>query len=401
MREHRVLKILLCVIVIVFAAHQIYTSAYKPITTVSAEYGTVTEGLPISVTVFREEQIIESDTTGVLHFAVADGERVAKGGTVVNIYSNAEASVTVNQIDQLQSRIKDIEEIQSYNDVEAANLTLANTKINNTLNEMVRSCAAGDFSKYDEISNDLLTNISRKQMITGEQTDFNARLTELKTELDTLNATLPQPIGSIKAAEAGYFVSGVDGYENSLPFDEVEKLTPETLKTVEEGKISAKAIGKIVSGYNWYLVSEVDFEVSTRYKEGDTLRLETTVKSSPTLDVTLEKINSSQDGKTATLIFSCQQMNSELASMRKGNMTIVKNTYSGLKLPTKSLRFQDDKTGVFVRSGITLKFVSVNVIYRTDEYIICEQQVSNSSVLRLYDDVVVKGKRLYDGKIVD
>ena len=82
-------------------------------------------------------------------------------------------------------------------------------------------------------------------------------------------------------------------------------------------------------------------------------------------------------------------------------MTIINSTYSGLKLPAKALRLQDDKPGVFVRSGMTIKFVGVNVIYRTDEYIICEQQVSNDDVLRLYDDVVVKGKGLYDGKIVD
>ena len=87
--------------------------------------------------------------------------------------------------------------------------------------------------------------------------------------------------------------------------------------------------------------------------------------------------------------------------MRNGKMTVIKNTYSGLKLPKKALRVQDGKTGVFVRSGATLKFVTVNVIYSTDEYIICEQQTSNDDVLRLYDDVVVKGKRLYDGKIVD
>ena len=65
------------------------------------------------------------------------------------------------------------------------------------------------------------------------------------------------------------------------------------------------------------------------------------------------------------------------------------------------MRVQDGKTGVFVRSGMTVKFVGVNVIHRTDEYIICEQEVSNDTVLRLYDDVVVKGKRLYDGKIIE
>jgi hypothetical protein len=115
----------------------------------------------------------------------------------------------------------------------------------------------------------------------------------------------------------------------------------------------------------------------------------------------LEKINTSSSENSAVMIFSCQQMNSELAVMRKGSFTIINSTYSGLKIPTKALRVQDGKTGVFVRSGMTVKFVGVNVIHRTDEYIICEQEVSNDTVLRLYDDVVVKGKRLYDGKIIE
>ena len=82
-------------------------------------------------------------------------------------------------------------------------------------------------------------------------------------------------------------------------------------------------------------------------------------------------------------------------------MTIVDQEYSGLKVPTKAIRFVDGKTGVFVISGMTLKFVTVDVLYRTDEYIICDKKASNESVLRLYDEVVVKGKKLYDGKIID
>ena len=42
----------------------------------------------------------------------------------------------------------------------------------------------------------------------------------------------------------------------------------------------------------------------------------------------------------------------------------------------------------------------VNVIYSTEDFIICEQKRSEDTVLRLYDEVVVKGKGLYDGKIV-
>lgn len=401
MGENKALRAIICIIAIVFVVHQVYSSAYKPITTVSAEYYTAVEGFQINGVIIREEKIITSGTSGALHFILSDGERVAKGGVVANVYSNSGASVTVNRIEQLKSRIADIEEMQSYNDVEAADITLVNNKVNNSLNTMLRGVAAGNFSNFESDSAELLTNISRRQMITGEQTDFSERLTELKNELDSLNASLPQPVGSITTDTSGYFVSGIDGYENVLTCENIDGLTPEYLDSIKADAVPDGAIGKIVSGYTWYIAAKLNISDSIKYKTGDRLTLKTTLKSTPELDVTVEKINASQQDDTVVIIFSCQQMNSELASIRNGSMTIINNTYSGLKIPTKALRFQNEKTGVFVRSGMTVKFVGVNVIYRTDEYIICEQQVSNESVLRLYDDVIVKGKRLYDGKIID
>lgn len=401
MGENKALRAIICIIAIVFVVHQVYSSAYKPITTVSAEYYTAVEGFQINGVIIREEKIITSGTSGALHFILSDGERVAKGGVVANVYSNSGASVTVNRIEQLKSRIADIEEMQSYNDVEAADITLVNNKVNNSLNTMLRGVAAGNFSNFESDSAELLTNISRRQMITGEQTDFSERLTELKNELDSLNASLPQPVGSITTDASGYFVSGIDGYENVLTCENIDGLTPEYLDSIKADAVPDGAIGKIVSGYTWYIAAKLNISDSIKYKTGDRLTLKTTLKSTPELDVTVEKINASQQDDTVVIIFSCQQMNSELASIRNGSMTIINNTYSGLKIPTKALRFQNEKTGVFVRSGMTVKFVGVNVIYRTDEYIICEQQVSNESVLRLYDDVIVKGKRLYDGKIID
>ena len=401
MREHKALRVIICIIAIVFIVHQIYSSAYKPITTASAEYYTAVNGFDITGIIIREEKIIASEASGILHFVLSDGERVAKNGIIANIYSNAEASVTVNRIEQLKSRIADIEEMQSYNDVEAADISLVNTKVTNSLNSLVRECATRKYSSIDEYSLELLTNMSRRQMITGEQTDFSARLAELNTELDTLSASLPQAVGYITTDTSGYFVSSIDGYENLLSCDDIDNITPEFLDSLKTEEINENAVGKIVSGYVWYIAAKVSIEDSMQYKTGDTLTVKTSLKSNPELNVTVEKINASKSDDSVVLILSCQQMNSELASMQKGNMTIIKSTNSGLKLPKKALRVQDGKTGVFVRSGATLKFVTVNVIYSTDEYIICEQQTSNDDVLRLYDDVVVKGKRLYDGKIVD
>lgn len=401
MSEYKSIKVILCIILVVFLGHQIYSSAYKPISTVSAEYYTMSEGFQIDGIVIREEKNIVSNHTGAFHFVLSNGERVAKDGVIANIYANAGTSVSVNRIEQLKLQIADIEEMQGYNDVEAADITLANNKVNNSLNTMLRGISMGDFSSFENDAAVLLTSINRRQMITGEQTDFSGRLNELKTELDSLTASLPNPVGSIKAELSGYFVSSVDGYETVLSCDNIDNITSQYLDELKAESVSSDTIGKIVSGYTWYIATKVDISDSLKYKTGDKLVLKTSIKSTPELNVVLEKINTSSSDNTAVMIFSCQQMNNDLASIRKGSFTIINHSYSGLKVPTKSLRVQEGKTGVFVRSGMMIKFVEVNVIYRTDEYIICEQKDSNEQVLRLYDDVVVKGKRLTDGKVID
>ena len=55
---------------------------------------------------------------------------------------------------------------------------------------------------------------------------------------------------------------------------------------------------------------------------------------------------------------------------------------------------------IFLVSGMQVKFVPVNMIFSNDSYIICEKVASENNELRLYDSVIVKGKKLYDGKIV-
>ena len=98
---------------------------------------------------------------------------------------------------------------------------------------------------------------------------------------------------------------------------------------------------------------------------------------------------------------SCLEMNKELATIRNAEVNIVSKEYKGLKLSRKALRVVKGQSGVYVVSGMSLKFVKVDVIYSTDEYIVCKQEnTDDKTVLRLYDEVVVKGKNLYEGKII-
>ena len=400
MKSEKVLKFFVVLLIAVFFVHQAAAAIYKPISTESASYYTAADGLNITGLIIRNETLVKSQSGGVMHFIASDGSRVAKDGVIANIYDNESASITLTNIDSVNTKIADIEEMLSYNDLEAADLDMINSRVQKSLDSMIVSVAGGNFNNYSECRESLLSSLNRRQIAMGETADFSSQLAALKSELASLSASLPAAKGTIKAEKSGYFVSKTDGYEQSLTADILDTLPPEKLDSVKAEQTPADVIGKIVSDYEWYIAAKVSINESLKYKEGDSLTIYTSVKSYPQMPVTVKKINISESSSSAVLLFECSDMNSELATMRTGPMTVVKKEYSGLKIPKSALRVVDSKRGVYVLTGMQIKFVEVNVLFSNDSYIICEKQTEDENVLRLYDEVVTRGKNLYDGKIV-
>ena len=400
MRSERVLKFFVVLLIAVFFVHQAAAAVYKPISTESASYYTAADGLNITGLIIRNETLVKSQSGGVMHFIASDGDRVAKNGIIANIYDNETASITLSRMDSVNAKIADIEEMLSYNDLEAADLDMINTRVQKSLDSMIISVSGGDFDNYSVCREALLSALNRRQIAMGETADFSSQLAALKSELASLSSSLPAAKGTIRAEKSGYFVSKTDGYEQTLTADILDALTPEKLDSVKSAQTPADVIGKIVSDYEWYIAARVSINESLKYKEGDSLTVYTSVKSYPQMPVTVKKINISESSSSAVLIFECSDMNSELASMRTGPMTVVKKEYSGLKVPKSALRVVDSKRGVYVLTGMQIKFVEVNVLFSNDSYMICEKQTDDENVLRLYDEVVTRGKNLYDGKIV-
>ncbi len=265
---------------------------------------------------------------------------------------------------------------------------------------LILSGATGDYTGTQNAAEGLLSACNKRQAALGDTARFSEQLTALQKEIDLLSKSLPSAKGKITASRSGYFVSKTDGYENVLNGQRLDEVTPEFMEKLSAEKLPDTVVGKIVSDYEWYIAASMPVGDSLNYKEGDRLTLLTSVKSYPKLSVKVKQINMSKDSLAAVVIFSCDDMNSELASIRTGVMTVVRKETSGLRVAKSALRVVDSVKGVYVVSGIQAKFVPVNILYSNDSSMICEQQTGTELRLRLYDEVIVKGKRLYDGKVI-
>ena len=191
---------------------------------------------------------------------------------------------------------------------------------------------------------------------------------------------------------SGYFVSLRDGYENVLNTEMLLGLTPEFLNSIKpESTDGGDYIGKIVSDYNVYFAVILPFDKSKQIKVGNSYKFLTELSSATELKCTLERVSEPDDSRNVVAVFSCSDMNSELATLRTAPMKLVTKEYKGLKINSKALRVSDGKTGVYVVSGMQAKFVETNVIYNGDSFIICELQNEDTGRLRLYDEVIENG----------
>ena len=69
-------------------------------------------------------------------------------------------------------------------------------------------------------------------------------------------------------------------------------------------------------------------------------------------------------------------------------------------MPEEALRVQDNKKGVYVKKGGKAVFREINILLQENGYLLVEEVVSDPNALKVYDEVIIKGKDIYDGKLL-
>jgi putative membrane fusion protein len=198
---------------------------------------------------------------------------------------------------------------------------------------------------------------------------------------------------------SGYVIYSVDGYENAVSVENLDKLSAETLKNISPGAVPSNAVCKIVSDYEWYIACTVPFSESLNLKSGNKVTIRTDLQSVSEMDVTVKYINKQSVDGDAVVILASDTMNSELAGLRSIDITLVYREYDGLKVDNRAIRFVDGQKGVYVYIASQVKFIPVEVLWQGENYSIVKQETSDKKVLRIYDEVIIKGKNLVVSKL--
>lgn len=374
--------------------------------------------------VVRDEEYVDSNTSGVLVYDVADGDKVTGGGTIATVYNNEQDVASLRRIGEIDEKIAFLNSLGGASNTVNVGIDTINSQLNDKLITFEKQINTRSFSNIGSAEEDLMTSVYRKQMITGQQGNLEEKIALLEAEKSDLQASTGSPAGVIKSESSGYFVSSVDGYEESVDVSKLDRMTYADLDAITADETErANCIGKIIKGVNWYLVCPVTAdEAANISRNSDSITVRMPYAMSEDIPAKVSSINQSADGSDTIVVLQCNYMNSGISRVRKEPVEIVVNTYEGLKISKKALHdnevtriVTDDNDnertekqtvqGVYVEYGNELVFRQVDIAFSGDDFIICNESPAegalfNGRTVTLYDKVVVEGGDLFNGKLI-
>jgi len=370
--------------------------------TVSLSEITVEDKLEARCYMLRDEVYITSGVRGVLHYTVDDGERVRKDQTVADVFAN-ESDVSIQQqIRFIDRRIAILEDSAISDGYVTSSIAKMDNDILNTIISVKRYAGDDEYVRAFSFSDHLLTVLNKKRLVTKQEEGYEAEIARLEGLKQVLTGQMSQSMELVTTPYSGFFSTDLDGYEMLLTPNIVTHINVDDFFAILENseKVPDNVIGKIITEYEWKILVLVDkksageFTVGKRYDLCFPYSNDSRVPSA-LLDNKI--IQTSSD--TVLLSFSTLDIPEDFSYMREQTVEIVRSNAKGLRIPKNALRMIDGESGVYVLSGSTVRYKKVEILYTSDAFYLV-RGTDAKEPLGIYDDVIVKGKDLYDGKVI-
>lgn len=348
----------------------------------------------------RNEHTVSRSTNGIIQYAHEDGSKVGKNSVIANTYSSASDITLTADIKNLQKRIDTLTDAQSLAGTDNSQIEAFDKLITEKHSQLIRAINSGEYSAVADIKYELLNLQSKRDMVKGKVTDYSSVISSLNSRIKTLESRISAEPVSILSEETGYFVSSIDGYESKITYDNIDTITPaeiaETVKDPKTASASGNIIGKMIEDYKWKLAATFTEGQAAVLTENTNVQI---IVGADQSEITAKVENIEKHGDDYVAVFSADDLNSTIASSRVGRFKLLVDSYNGIRIASSAIHFdKDNNIGVYIKSGTQAQFVKIERIYSSEDYVIVRDTTGKSGYLSLYDNVIVEGKDLYDGK---
>lgn len=412
--------LLLMVFLVVYACFQIIPTFTDKIETENAYLVSVYDATETEAYIIRDEHVISKDSGGVLVTLVKDGERVSKGQAFANVYNTEDTVDLQEQINRIDRKIEILEKSAIDTDMYVTDISKTDSDINGYMNMLYEGVADGDLSEMVNVEKELLVGLNKKNIIINMTESYTNEIASLEAERRAIESRINAVSHRLYATQSGYFYGDVDGYENIFVPEMLSGLTMDAFKQTESKSPDSSVIdgsyGKIVTDFVWNVVAKADKESAAKYVTGRSYTVTFPSFSDEEMTMKLIDIIKTTSDEKALLVFRANTAPEDFTFLRKQQMNVINDKHTGLAVPKSALRIVGGEKGVYILDGDIVRFRMVDIIYENDDYYLVldpstldedEKKEWLSSheedvypYISLYDNVIVSGKALFDGKTI-
>ena len=374
------------------------------------------------VLLFDESYIAGSGTMGYL---AADGERVSAGTAVAEIYSDASQAVLRQQLTQLTEQI---DLLQKSQNTSALQLDMLLKERSSALYDLMDTLDAGDYEAVDNDSNAYLLAQNKLWIVTGDSANFTDQIAALTQQAQSVQAQLGNP-AQITAPQTGYFVRASSSGRLNAGADDILALSAQEFQSyLDSDPVLALdgCAGKIVSGFTWRYVGVCSAKQGEKLLGQDGKPRRAAVEISfpgqveNSLKATVTEVSIDTENDLARFVLTCNSINGDVLCLNKAAAKISTGENTGLLVPAQAVHYlKEDGTeaesqgenyipGVYVKYGNIARFCKIDPVdddhplITEGDYILVLPKGTDGSVsqVRLYDEIIVSGQNLYDGKLL-
>ncbi len=400
------------VVILMFVGYQIYMFAQgNELKTEVAFADSSARQLAVDMFVVRDEKIITEKGSNVVS-AVKDGTRVSVNDTVAYSFSNSDSAGKIIRMGEIRELLDYYGSLLNASSSIVGDTAVYDEKIIDNLYSFSAMISSGDFSGLEENQKDMRDAITSKQTATGVQLDLSQTINQLNAEYAALSSEAAN-YKEIKSGGTGYYISGSDGYENTLSYSDVAEWTIADVNAAiasDPQPISPNAAGRLVHGYYWYLACVVNTSDINSLHEGSRYTITFPDSSVDDIKAQVYIISSDREMGKSLVVFKCNMMNEELATLRCESAVINVEEYEGYRVDNRAIRVnEDNEKGVYIVSGGYMYFRKIKIIFSTDDYSIVADPYKDSEIvkdgqtskyLHLYDEYIIEGRDLSHGRLL-
>ncbi len=393
---------LVALFLLVTIISQLVIHYYNPVTTEPAELYMFEDYVQATGVFIRNEKEVQYNGSGIINYVYSDGEKLAKNSAAAKIYSSRNDLELQLRIDELNQQIAVLKDAEKLVGSDNSQLEAFSNQIYENHSKILQNIIEENYTSAAEMKNEYLNLQSKKKIVSGAADNYTSKIKELEGQITSLSAQISSSPYDLILQETGYFVSSVDGYESVLTYDVIDKLTKTKIEEIIKNPVidhDASSIGKIISDYKWKMVCVIPANRSMNIYKGAELNVRIGNNTS-VIKGKAEEIKD-LDPENKLLVIGFDVFKQELIINRTAQIRILFDEYSGIRIPSSAIHFDDQgRMGVFIKLGVNVFFRYIDVVRTENDYTLVKDTTCKDGYLSLYDSVITEGTDLRDGKII-